>query len=80
MKAALLWHDQADFVNAVTAGATDEFTRLGIAVVPKRGSLLVWNNATTKGEPNRFVFHAAKPVVHGVKYVITKWFRTKPWG
>ena len=33
LKAALLWHDQSDFVNAVTAGATDEFTRLGIEVV-----------------------------------------------
>jgi len=31
--AALLWHDQSDFVNAVTAGATDEFTRFGIEVV-----------------------------------------------
>lgn len=33
LKAALLWHDQSDFVNAVTSGATDEFTRLGIEVV-----------------------------------------------
>ena len=32
-KAALLWHDQSDFVNAVTAGATDEFARFGIDVV-----------------------------------------------
>lgn len=31
--AALLWHDQSDFVNAVTAGATDEFDRLGIEIV-----------------------------------------------
>ena len=31
--AALLWHDQSDFVNAVTAGATDEFDRLGIDVI-----------------------------------------------
>jgi ribose transport system substrate-binding protein len=31
--AALLWHDESDFVNAVTAGATDEFTRFGIKVV-----------------------------------------------
>lgn len=31
--AALLWHTSADFVNAVTAGATDEFERLGIEVV-----------------------------------------------
>lgn len=32
-KAALLWHDQSDFVNAVTSGASDEFKRLGIEVV-----------------------------------------------
>jgi ribose transport system substrate-binding protein len=31
--AALLWHEQSDFVNAVTAGATDEFARFGIEVV-----------------------------------------------
>jgi len=31
--AALLWHTSSDFVNAVTAGATDEFNRLGIMVV-----------------------------------------------
>ncbi|SDR33862.1 monosaccharide ABC transporter substrate-binding protein, CUT2 family [Rhizobiales bacterium GAS191] len=31
--AALLWHTSSDFVNAVTAGATDEFKRLGITVV-----------------------------------------------
>ena len=31
--AALLWHDQSDFVNAVTAGATDEFARMGIEIV-----------------------------------------------
>jgi ribose transport system substrate-binding protein len=33
LKAALLWHDQSDFVNAVTSGAKDEFKRLGIEVV-----------------------------------------------
>src|SRR6516165_11641680 len=31
--AALLWHTSSDFVNAVTAGATDEFARLGVSVV-----------------------------------------------
>jgi ribose transport system substrate-binding protein len=33
LKAALLWHEQSDFVTAVTEGATDEFSRLGIEVV-----------------------------------------------
>ena len=31
-KAALLWHTSSDFTNAVTAGATDEFARAGIAI------------------------------------------------
>jgi len=31
--AALLWHTSSDFVNAVTAGAKDEFAKLGIEVV-----------------------------------------------
>lgn len=31
--AALLWHTSSDFVNAVTAGAKDEFAKLGITVV-----------------------------------------------
>lgn len=34
-KAALLWHTSSDFTNAVTAGATDEFARAGIAIVVK---------------------------------------------
>lgn len=32
-KAALLWHDQSDFVNAVSMGAEDEFARAGIEIV-----------------------------------------------
>lgn len=32
-RAALLWHTSSDFINAVSAGAQDEFKRLGIAVV-----------------------------------------------
>jgi ribose transport system substrate-binding protein len=31
--AALLWHTSSDFVNAVNAGATDEFNRIGMTVV-----------------------------------------------
>ena len=31
--AALVWHENADFTTAVTAGARDEFERLGIEVV-----------------------------------------------
>lgn len=33
LKAALLWHTSSDFVNAVSAGARDEFARAGVEVV-----------------------------------------------
>ncbi|WP_286133008.1 hypothetical protein [Labrenzia sp. DG1229] len=45
-KAALLWHDQSDFVNAVTAGASDEFKRLGIEVVATASAGFVRCEAT----------------------------------
>lgn len=32
-KAALLWHTSSDFINAVSAGANDEFARAGVDVV-----------------------------------------------
>ncbi len=31
-KAALLWHTSSDFINAVAAGATDEFARAGVTI------------------------------------------------
>jgi ribose transport system substrate-binding protein len=32
-KAALLWHTSSDFINAVNAGATDEFKKAGVDIV-----------------------------------------------
>jgi prolyl 4-hydroxylase len=68
------------YLNDVEEGGTTDFTRLGLSITPQRGALLVWNNATPTGEPNWDTMHAAQPVTRGVKYVITKWYRTRPWG
>jgi len=67
------------FLNDVAEGGTTEFPKIGVSIPPQRGALLVWNNALRDGEPNWQTLHAARPVVRGVKYVITKWFRTRPW-
>jgi prolyl 4-hydroxylase len=29
--------------------------------------------------PNPWTIHAGMPVVRGVKYIITKWYRTRRW-
>jgi len=67
------------FLNEVEEGGKTEFPNIGVSIPPQRGALLVWNNALPDGEPNGDTLHAARPVIRGVKYVITKWFRTRPW-
>ena len=67
------------YLNDVEAGGTTQFLNLGIGIEPQAGALLLWNNALPDGRPNPDVLHAALPVESGVKYVITKWFRTRPW-
>ena len=68
------------YLNDVPEGGQTEFPRLGLTVQPRRGVLLVWNNALPDGRPNVDTLHAALPVIRGCKYVITKWYRTRPWG
>lgn len=65
------------FLNAVEDGGHTQFTRLGMMIEPKPGALLVWNNANPDGSPNEETLHAGTPVAKGVKYVLTKWYRTR---
>jgi prolyl 4-hydroxylase len=67
------------YLNPVDAGGKTEFPRLGIAVEPRPGMLLVWNNADPDGNPNPWTIHAGAPVGRGSKYVITKWYRCGKW-
>jgi prolyl 4-hydroxylase len=65
------------FLNAVEEGGHTHFVNIGAMVEPKPGVLLVWNNARPDGSPNEDTIHAGTPVVKGVKYVLTKWYRTR---
>ncbi|RKF21150.1 2OG-Fe(II) oxygenase [Altericroceibacterium spongiae] len=68
------------FLNDVEEGGTTDFPHLGISIAPQRGALLIWNNADREGKPSTWTAHAGTPVVKGVKYIITKWYRTRRWG
>jgi prolyl 4-hydroxylase len=68
------------YLNTMPEGGATVFTEVGLSVQPQAGALLIWNNMRPDGTPNPDVRHAALPVVNGIKYVITKWFRTRPWG
>ncbi|MCB2065951.1 MAG: 2OG-Fe(II) oxygenase [Erythrobacter sp.] len=67
------------FLNDVEAGGSTEFTELGIALEPKPGVLLIWNNADPDGIPNTRTMHAGRPVQQGAKYIFTKWYRAREW-
>ncbi|WP_137681605.1 2OG-Fe(II) oxygenase [Aurantiacibacter suaedae] len=67
------------FLNDVEEGGETDWPELGLSVKPVGGALLTWNNMARDGTPNRNTLHAGKPVVKGVKYVITQWYRQDPW-
>lgn len=67
------------FLNSVEGGGETEFQRLGISIKPEAGMLLVWNNADVDGVPNGYTAHAGNPIVCGVKYILTRWYRCHPF-
>lgn len=67
------------YLNDVPDGGATWFPQAGVRVVPKRGLLLAWNNMAADGSPNARTLHEGMPVVEGVKYIVTKWFREAPW-
>lgn len=67
------------YLNAVEEGGETDFPHLDIAIEPRPGTLLVWNNTDENGLPNPYTVHAGNPVARGVKYIITKWYRCRHW-
>lgn len=67
------------YLNSVDEGGSTDFPYLGVSIPPTPGALIVWNNADVDGTPNEATLHAGTPVVRGVKYIITKWYRTRNW-
>jgi prolyl 4-hydroxylase len=68
------------YLNEPGAGGATRFKAIDKLVQPETGKLLAWNNRRPDGRPNPSTIHHAMKVRAGVKYVITKWFRERPWG
>jgi prolyl 4-hydroxylase len=68
------------FLNAPEGGGQTYFPKANVRVTPRMGNLLVWNNLDEFGQPNMYSLHTGMPVEAGTKYVITKWYRERPWG
>ena len=68
------------YLNAVEAGGATRFKAVGKTFQPETGKLLCWNNRREDLRENPNTLHHGMKVRKGVKYVITKWYREKPWG
>jgi prolyl 4-hydroxylase len=68
------------YLNEPEAGGATRFKAIDKIVQPETGKLLAWNNRRPDGSLNPATIHQGMKVRSGVKYVITKWFREKPWG
>jgi prolyl 4-hydroxylase len=68
------------YLSEVEAGGGTRFMTLKKIVQPETGKLLGWNNRRPDGRPNPNTLHHGMKVRKGLKYVITKWYRERPWG
>ncbi len=67
------------YLNEVAAGGGTRFKHIGKLVQPETGKLLAWNNRSADGSVNPATLHHGMKVRSGVKYVITQWYRERPW-
>lgn len=67
------------YLNDVEMGGATRFKAIGKKIQPEIGKLIGWNNRKPDGSGNVSTIHHAMKVRKGTKYVITKWYREKPW-
>lgn len=68
------------YLNDVSAGGGTRFVAINRTFQPERGTMLAWNNRGPDGQGNPLTMHHGLPVRKGTKYIVTRWYRERPWG
>lgn len=68
------------YLNVPEAGGATRFKAIDKTIQPELGKLVMWNNLRPDGSVNPSTIHHGMKVRAGTKYVITKWYRERPWG
>ena len=67
------------YLNDVPRGGETLFHKLGLSVVPKKGSALYFEYCNSLGQLDPMTLHGGAPVIEGEKWVATKWMRYRPY-
>ena len=67
------------YLNEPEAGGATRFKKIDKMVQPETGKLLAWNNLKPDGSVNPDTLHHGMKVRSGTKYIVTKWYRERPW-
>jgi prolyl 4-hydroxylase len=68
------------YLNEPEAGGATRFKAVDKIIQPETGKLVCWNNRRPDRSMNPATLHQGMKVRAGTKYVVTKWFRERPWG
>ena len=68
------------YLNEPEAGGATRFKVIKKSFQPETGKLVCWNNRRPNQSINPNTMHHGMKVRKGTKYVITKWYRERPWG
>ena len=68
------------YLNEPEAGGATRFKAVDKTIQSETGKLVCWNNHRPDGSLNPATIHHGMKVRAGTKYVITKWYRERPWG
>jgi prolyl 4-hydroxylase len=66
------------YLNDDLEGGETNFPNLGTSVKPEKGKAVWWYDMVD-GELQRDTLHEGSDVISGTKYIVTSWWRERPW-
>lgn len=67
------------YLNQPEDGGATRFKAICKTIQPETGKLILWNNLLADGSPNDATLHQGMKVRRGTKYVLTQWYRERPF-
>lgn len=68
------------YLNEPEAGGATRFKAIDKTIQPEQGKFVCWSNRRGDGTLNPATLHHGMKVRAGTKYIVTKWYRERPWG